>query len=163
MNCIASLCLIASALSLPHACLAQAAPSQFNSVKDIIGTVPKQSIAALQGGGKRAEPAATQANEFLKQTAVAKSASLHLRVNRVERAPGVAHAWRIEAADETVRVAVTSFVLKLYAYLPESQTAAVAKLKKGDQVTVAGTLGRSDFTTTDKLAFHIDLNNSIIQ
>ena len=66
-------------------------------------------------------------------------------------------------SDETVRVAVTSFVLKLYAYLPESQTAAVAKLKKGDQVTVAGTLGRSDFTTTDKLAFHIDLNNSIIQ
>ncbi len=164
MNRVTSLSLTALAFLMPSICLAQVpAAKEFTSAKEIIETVPKQSITALRGGGKRAEAAATQANEFIKQTAVGKSAALKMRVNKVERAPGVAHAWRIEAADDTIRVGAASIVLKVYAYLPESQTAAVAKIKKGDELTVVGTLGRSDFTVTDKLAFHIDLNESLIQ
>jgi hypothetical protein len=154
---------VALALSLPGIAFGQATPaSQFTNATEIIETVPKQSIMALRGGGKRAEPATIQVNEFLKQTAVSKGATLHVRVNKIERAPGVGHAWRIEAADETIRVGATSIILKIYAYLPESQTAAVAKLKKGDEVTVTGTMGRADFTSTDKLAFHIDLNQSTL-
>ena len=163
MRLIAILCFIASMLVSPHDGLAQGAPAQFNSTKDILSSIPKQSIAALQGGGKRAEPAALQANEFLKTTATTKVAALHIRVLKVERAPGVAHAWRILAADETVRVAATSFVPKIIAYFAEAQTAAVAKVKNGEQITVVGKMTRCDLTSCSKLELHIDLDETVIQ
>ena len=163
MKSIAHLFLAACALMLPHIGLAQVAPAQFNSVKDIIATVPRQSIIALQGGGKRAEPAAIQASEFLKTTAVTKVASLRIRVLKVERAPGVAHAWRILAADETVRAAATSILVKLIAYFSEAQTAAVAKVKTGEQITVVGKMSRCDLTSVNKLELHIDLDETVIQ
>src|SRR5262245_36323777 len=101
-------CVIALALSLPVTSFSQATPAQFSSAKEIIETLPRQSILALHGGGKRAEPAALQANEFLRQTAVGKTAALQLRINKVERAPGAGQAWRIEATDETIRVGTAS-------------------------------------------------------
>jgi len=163
MKSITLILLAACGLMLPHTGLAQVAPAQFNSLKDIVGTVPKQSIIALQGGGKRAEPAAMQANEFLRTNAVTKGASLHIRVLKVERAPGVAHAWRILAADETLRAGSTSILVKLIAYFSEAQTAAVAKVKSGEQITIVGKLGRCDFTSTDKLHLHIDMDETVIQ
>lgn len=152
-----------SVVLFPLRTFSQAAPAQFNSIKEILESLPRQATIGLRGGGERAEPAAAQTNALLKQTAHGKTAALRVRIARVDKAPGTAYAWKIQAETETIRVGSTTAPTNLVIYAAESETASVAKLKKGSEITAVGRLGRTDFTVTPKLVFHIDLGDTKFQ
>ena len=85
-----------------------------------------------------------KASEAIESQDLDKTAVLRIKVQEFEPHKDDGNAFRIMAADGQVNVRGTLVQYKIWAYFTADQTAALAKVRKGDTIMVSGVIKRAD-------------------
>lgn len=129
----------------------------FRNSKQIVDGIPRATWQAMASSGARAPEAMKQANDHLRAEVHRKTATFKIKVEAINPAPGGQRGTQVKVANDTLRESGTSMTVHLWVYIPDEDKDSLAKLKKGSEATVTGTLSRVDFTTANN-GVHLNLD-----
>lgn len=144
------------------------AAADFKSAKQIIELVPRQQLMQFRTSSLM-EGARASANKILDAKVKGKRATLRVKVSewKAWEGPGgeLGIKFRMDTQEQTVNQNGVSIGVRFYVFLPADQEQALARVPKGQEISVTGTLTRADFTANanEGLKLNLDLLDTKIE
>jgi hypothetical protein len=126
-----------------------------------LAQVPHPQLFALRGGPKQND-AVTQITNLLRSSVEGKTASLKIKVERVEtyrNKDEQTDRYRIKAEDGHLLENGTNLKVFVWAHFEPSENAKVSGKKKGEELQVTGKISNATVSGGPNPALHLDLDN----
>lgn len=140
-------------------------PGGITSLEDVLAEVPKELLLSVRSGARK-EASATEATGLLRRQVEGRIATIKLKVDRFDkyrRKNETEDRYRIKAEDERLRGSVTNFRAFLWVHLSPTESAKMANVKKGAEITVNGKVSLASITAKNNPELHVDLADATIK
>lgn len=150
-------------LALSLSCLsAQEAAGAIKEPLAVLEGLPREVLKDLRPGASKMREAAGEASKKAAESE-GKQASFKIVIGNVDpfqaaEAPTVTR-YKIGARVETERVSGIPISLHILAVLDIEQHPKVAKLKKGDKITITGRIGNAEVLARTQAELHLDVKD----
>jgi hypothetical protein len=163
---LAAFAAFAVAFSYCPAVRAEDAPkpdaTAITKVEQTVAQVPHPLFIALRGGPKQND-AATQITNLLRTNVEGRTATLKIKVDRVETYRNKneqADRYRIKTEDGRLQEVGTNLHVLIWVHFDPSENAKVSTKKKGDELTVTGKITTASATGQNNPTLHLDLDEA---
>jgi hypothetical protein len=137
-------------------------PGSIMDLKQTLVEIPHNVVLSLRNPPTR-EAAAATATDTLRTKVEGRTATLKFKIEKIEKDPHRAQnrdGYRVKAEDEHLRDGVTMYHVYLWVHFDLSETAKVAVLKKGSEISVTGKVTLASITAPNTPELHIDLSDA---
>ena len=142
-----------------------ASAASFKSLKGVDGIFALVPASLnLRTGGAWNIVAIDQANEAVGTQAINQQAKIRLRVEEFEPYKDNGFAYRIKMPDGQINVHGAYVSYRIWVYFKGDQVGALAKVRKGDKISVSGKVSRCDLKMYDGKPFlTVDLADTKVE
>jgi len=135
---------------------------EITDLKQVVAAVPHEVLVGLlSNAGKQV--AASKSSDFLRQKIEGRTATLKLKIERVEKDPRPNQAqdgYRLKADETPVREGGASFKSILWVHFQADESEKIAKMKTGEEIKVTGTITQAFIRAQRFLVLDVEISGA---